>query len=91
MSITELPQLKLLIMVVYNPPPPNFSLMKFKEVLNKIRQHLSSAGNIHDLLICGDFNFPPTVVNWIDSDEGIIAHVMPGTTDQKLLLNFFLN
>ena len=83
MSITELPQLKLLIMVVYNPPPPNFSLVKFKDVLNKIRQHLSSASNIHDLLLCGDFNFPPTVVNWIDSDEGIIAHAMPGQTDQK--------
>ena len=35
--ITEVPQLNTAVIVVYNPPKPNFNFHKFKEIIEKLK------------------------------------------------------
>jgi hypothetical protein len=72
LTIVDISQLNLTIITVYRPPPPNASLSKFKDVLNRISLHINtskSAGKDYNMLMCGDFNFPPSIVNWIITDN----------------------
>ena len=63
-----MPQLNAAVVVVYNPPKPNFSLLKFKPMLEKTEKYLiedKSKGDKHlDVTLLGDFNFTPNVVMW---------------------------
>ena len=84
--IAELPELHKAIIVLYNPPKPNFSLDKFREVLNKIETYLTNNLELNknlDTILAGDFNFPPRIVNWVSSDEGLFADYIEGESDEK--------
>ena len=85
--ICEVPQLNMAAAVVYNPPKPNFSLPKFKEVINKIEHYLqenSKKGEKQlDVTLMGDFNFPPGILKWEKSQQGLYPVVKPGKTDDQ--------
>ena len=94
LAITDMPSENLTIVVVYNPPPPKppalpeSSLEKFSEVINNIRTHLLNTSR--DILLCGDFNFPKDIVEWIESEEGIFAHQAPGHRPQKVAFDLLM-
>ena len=52
--------------VVYNPPKPNFSLVKFKEIINELEKYLKENAKKGekqlDVTVMGDLNFPPGVI-----------------------------
>ena len=78
--IAEAKQLELYIIVVYRPSGKNFSLRKFQDVLNKIREHTSQNDRI---ILMGDFNFNPSVVNW-ENTNGIMHPVaQSGSSPEK--------
>ena len=41
LAVAEIPELKLATISLYRPPIPNFSLRKFRDVLNKLETYLS--------------------------------------------------
>ena len=84
--VTELPQLNMTAIVIYNPPKPNFNYNKFKEIVRKIEHYLDHADRCNKPLginIMGDFNFPPRVVEWINSDYGTFPNQKTGDSDEK--------
>ena len=86
LAITEFPQLSLSLAVFYTPPKPNFSLPKFKEAIIELRQYtqqLQRDNPHYAFTLTGDFNFPPRVVQWIKTPEGIFADFKEGDTDEK--------
>ena len=92
--ITDFPSENITIIVVYNPPPlkppapPELSLQKFSETISTIRSHLLT--NTHEVILCGDFNFPKEIVEWIESEEGIFAHQAPGNSPHKQAFELLL-
>ena len=87
LAIVDVAQLNTTFISVYRPPPPNASLSKFKDVLNRIRQHTEqnkTAGKDFSIILSGDFNFPPTVVNWIESEGSVFADPARGTSVEKV-------
>ena len=64
--ICEVPQLNMAAAVVYNPPKPNFSLVKFKEIINELEKYLKENAKKGekqlDVTVMGDLNFPPGVI-----------------------------
>ena len=83
--ICEVPQLNMATAVIYNPPKPNFSFPKFKEVLSKVEKYLTAneekGDKQLDFTLMGDFNFPPNIVTWEKSKHGMYPVVKPGETD----------
>jgi len=45
----------------------------------------------YKVILAGDFNFHPKVVEWIRCDEGIFPDIKPGNTDEKLALQLLLD
>ena len=85
--IAEAPTIKLAIALIYRPSKSNFSLRKFKEVLNKVDNYMQNNNTKEsplETVIAGDFNFPPTVVRWEKSEEGMFANATGGNTDEKI-------
>ena len=68
--IVEVPQMESHIITIYKPPPPNYSLRKFQEILAKVRHFLTEREKSdYKVIMLGDFNFPSHVVDWIRSEE----------------------
>ena len=85
-QITELLELLKAIIVLYNSSKPNFSLDKFRGVLNKIEIYLTDNLELNknlDIILAGDFNFPRRIVDWVSSDEGLFADYVEGESDEK--------
>ena len=84
--ISELTNLDTSIIILYRPSGVNFQYRKFAEVIKKCKDYLEkkTADNpVHKLILVGDFNFPPEVVDWIQSEEGVFANVAPGQSTGK--------
>lgn len=84
--IAELGNLNTTVIVLYRPSGINFSLQKFSETMTKCRLYLEKVtadDPHHKLLMMGDFNFPPDLVTWIVSDDGIFANPIPGNSEGK--------
>ena len=84
--VAECSQLNASICVLYRPPMPNFSLAKFKEVMEMLKNYLKVLQEVNPsskIILAGDFNFPPRVVEWIKTDDGIFADTQEGVTDEK--------
>ena len=76
MAIVDIDKLDMTFITIYRPPPPNSSLSKFKDILNRTRQHIAtnvSKGKDYNITVAGDFNFPPSIVSWIVSDDSVFA------------------
>ena len=87
--IVEVPQLESYVIGIYKPPPPNYSLRKFKEIIVKVRQFLiEREKQEYKIVMAGDFNFPSHVVEWIDSEEGVFPFPKEGRTDEKVGFGF---
>ena len=84
MAITELPQLKLVVITIYRPSLENFSLIKFNNMLNELQKYLKDRENNYDIALTGDFNFNPTVVTWVKSADGLFPDIRTGSTEEKL-------
>jgi len=94
LAISECPEIKTFILALYKPPLPNFNLLKFSEVLNEARNSLNKMlenQSEYKVILAGDFNFHPKVVEWIRCDEGIFPDIKPGNTDEKLALQLLLD
>ena len=85
--ICEVPQLNTAAIVVYNPCKPNFNLVKFKDIIDRIDVYLSEnekkGDKRLDINLMGDFNFPPHVVSWLKSDQGLFPDVKSGDIDSQ--------
>ena len=85
--ICEVPQLNTAVLVVYNPPKPNFKFLKFKEILDKIDEYLKKneqkGEKQLEIALMGDFNFPPNIVTWEKCDHGLFPDVKAGELDQQ--------
>ena len=88
--IEELPQLHMTILVVYNPPKPNFSLRKFEEIIKKIDNHMKVKDDT-DFILMGDLNFPPRVTAWYTSESGVFPNQKEGVTDEKLAFQLLID
>ena len=82
-----MPQLNTAVMVVYNPPKPNFDLAKFRQVMDKMDSYLMKnelkGDRQLDVTLMGDFNFPPSIVTWEKWDQGLFPVVKPGQVDSQ--------
>ena len=88
--ITELPTINTAILVLYSPSGKNFTLAKFNAALSQIHCYLETEFNKtkdQQLIIMGDFNFRPEVVEWVQSDHGLIADYKEGLTEEKRAFN----
>ena len=86
LTITEFPQLSMSLAVFYTPPRPNFSLPKFKEAISEIRQYtqqMKTSNPHYAFTLAGDFNFPPRVVKWTKTPDGVFADFKEGNTNEK--------
>ena len=66
--ITEHSLIELSVITLYRPP--DTTTTEFEVILHIIDQYLSNHKSANNILT-GDFNFPPTVVNWITGKHGI--------------------
>ena len=83
--IVGVPEIESHIVAVYKPPPPNYSLRKFQEVLTKIRKFLvEREKKDYRVVMMGDFNFPAHIVEWIKSEEGVFPFPKDGKTEEKI-------
>ena len=85
-AIAKLPTINTLVISMYQPSGKNFSLHKFTEALNHIRSYLSNHAEELDqthITLMGDFNFPKKIVNWKDTDLGLVADYTEGESIQK--------
>ena len=90
--ITECTQLETIIVTVYRPPVPNSALNKLIEVLDIIQQKLTQKEDKENVRITltGDFNSPPKVVEWVNSEEGVLPNEKPDNTPEKVALSLLL-
>ena len=90
--IAELPDLKLMLVLIYRPPIPNFSLPKFKDIVQRIETFLADPDyEHHNLILAGDLNFPPRIVLWVNSDSGIFADQKEGYSNEKIAFKMFMD
>ena len=85
--ITECPEIEASLINIYRPPHPNNSLKHFNEIIEKTRLYLLERNNTlpsYKTVLAGDFNFPHSIVEWCNSDEGIIPVPSPGNQEDKL-------
>ena len=79
---------------MYRPSGKNFSLTKYTEAIDHIRLFLSSQDgsleNTH-ITFMGDFNFPKKIVEWKDSDLGLVADFTEGESIQKRAFDLLLS
>ena len=66
---------KTIIAVVYRPPDSSFK--KFEEVLHIMNKTFAENEN-KTKIICGDFNFPPQIVEWYKYDEILYDQITVG-------------
>ena len=45
----------------------------------------------HNIILSGGFNFPPRIINWVSSDEGLFADYVEGESDEKQGFQLFLD
>ena len=84
--IAEIQIINTAIIVMYRPSGKNFSVNKFNEAINKVQEYLKQnyeKSNL-DIHLMGDFNFPPNIVTWVKSDNGLIASYIEGGSDKKM-------
>ena len=87
--ISELPSIHTSVLLLYRPSGMNFNPKKFKEAFDKIKQYLlQNANKDHPLkiIMTGDFNFPPSLVEWIEEDNTAIAEYTEGSSGEKVIL-----
>ena len=63
-------------------------------MLNKIEIYLTDNLELNknmDTILAGDFNFPPRIVDWVPSDEGLFADYVEGESDEKQGFQLLLN
>ena len=85
-AIAKLPTINTLVISLYRPSGKNFCLLKFTEALSHIRQYLSEKAEELEqthITLMGDFNFPKKIVNWRESDLGLVADFTEGEDIQK--------
>ena len=85
--MVDIDKLDMTFITIYRPPPPNSSLSKFKDILNQTRQHIASnisKGKDYNITVAGDFNFPPTIVSWVVSDDSVFADPRNGISEEKI-------
>ena len=88
----EIPELHLHQIVIYRPPPPNSSLRKFQEILQKLREFLLAREcKDYNVVVSGDFNFPEHVVEWNISKEGVFPNQKVGSSDEKIAFGLLLD
>ena len=69
LSIVNLSELNIKVITVYRPP--DTLLDEFDEIIEKIKQHLDTS-TVETTILLGDFNFPMDIVNWENTDDGVI-------------------
>ena len=85
-AIARLHTINALVISMYRPSGKNFNLDKFVEALSWIRKYFrDNADELKDthISLMGDFNFPKNIVEWKDSQHGLIADYSPGISIQK--------
>ena len=78
--IAKLSQLKTVLMAEHWHPIPVFSLYLTKKVKEQ---------NIYRIL-AGDFNFPSTVVKWVNREEGVPPNAKSWNTPEKVAFSLLL-
>ena len=78
--INELNELSVTVITIYRPP--DSTLDEFKDVLDKSRDYLNSHP-CKDVIFLGDFNFPGDVVEWRNTEAGVIPFPKPFRTDER--------
>ena len=77
------PTLDLIMCNIYRPPAA--SLIKFQEILGKCTQAMQQAENANThIFVVGDFNFPPSIVQWEKHGEEVIPVTNKGSSQDKL-------
>ena len=83
--IVELKTINTLLISMYRPSGKNFSFVKYSEAMTRIRTYLQTNEDQHKekhILLAGDFNFPPKIVTWKDSQLGLIPDFSGGQSEQ---------
>ena len=90
--ITEGMQLKIIVVTLYRSPVPNSALSKFAKVLDRVQQYLTQREDEENvrIILKGDFNLPLRVVEWFNSEEGVLSNIKPGSTPEKVALSLLL-
>ena len=68
--------------------------MKFTEILNKLDNLLlrnSEKANPMGVIFTGDLNFPEDIVEWVISDDGLLANRKPGINATKFAFDQLLD
>jgi len=90
----ECPELSIIIANIYRPPGVNSSLRHFAAILNKLDNHLlrnQERDTPMDIILTGDFNFPNDTVEWVSSDDGLLADRKQGRTNTNAAFDFLLD
>jgi exonuclease III len=72
------------VIVIYRPPRNNLS--KFKEIMDKAQKFIEEqrTQNIEaNIVLTGDFNFPPDIVKWKRAGHVVFPDPCDGITNQK--------
>lgn len=86
----ELLELEIAVVTVYRPSGLNFSLDKFRDVMKKVEEYLSKLREERPhfkILLAGDFNFPSEVVEWVETESGMVGNAKEGNDRRKLAYN----
>ena len=87
LTTVEMVQMEIAVLALYRPSGRNFSLAKFKDVMDKARAYLTELRANkprYKVIFCGDFNFPEEIVKWVNTEDGLIADPIAGTDRRKL-------
>ena len=91
--ISELPSFHMSILLLYRPSGMNFNPKKFKEAFDKIKQYLlqnDEKDYPSKVIMTGDFNFPPPLVEWIEENNMVFAEYTEGSSGEKVILQDLL-
>ena len=90
----ELLELELSVLTVYRPSGLNFSLEKFRDVMEKVEEYLSKLREErphYRIILTGDFNFPPEIVEWVETESGLVGNAKEGNDRRKRAYNILSN
>jgi len=86
----ELLELELSVLTVYRPSGLNFSLEKFRDVMEKVEEYLSKLREErphYRIILTGDFNFP----QWVETESGLVGNAKEGNDRRKRAYNILCN
>ena len=78
--ITELNEISTTLICFYRPPDTTKD--EFADVLTKAKTYLNNHP-INDIIVTGDFNFPPDIVVWKATEDGVIPFATPMRSDER--------